>query len=234
MQQHLEPQATPSSDEHRLGGSSPRTAAAVPQHEQRRAFEAALARRIAALLGSSKTMAPAVGLLLHFQELAALACDREAVLGELAAAGQLGLAMCWADQLGPSFQVLHLWIPRGFLHGRYSWFWANRAFSGWVAEDVSAVVICCGGKQVVWNPWAFRTCQTPLLPACTDQDEAVAAECAGKAVRGGRPPEGRLHGGEVLRAASRLPYPATGLPGAHPAAPHGQAAVGRSHQHNRR
>jgi hypothetical protein len=65
-----------------------------------------LARRIAGLLGSSKTMSPAVGLLLHFRELAAQACDRQAVLGELAAAGQLGLAMCWADQLGPTFQVL--------------------------------------------------------------------------------------------------------------------------------
>ena len=110
VQQGLRAQATLSSDERTLEVALPIAAAATPQHEQhegeRSAFEAALARRIAGLLGSSKTMSPAVGLLLHFRELAAQACDRQAVLGELAAAGQLGLAMCWADQLGPTFQVL--------------------------------------------------------------------------------------------------------------------------------
>ncbi len=107
MQQELQAQAALSSDKDSLGVAQPNAAAATPQHGvERRAFEAALARRIAGLLGSSKTMSPAVGLLLHFRELAAQACDRQAVLGELAAAGQLGLAMCWADQLGPTFQVL--------------------------------------------------------------------------------------------------------------------------------
>ena len=107
MQQELQAQAALSSDKDSLGVAQPNAAAATPQHGvERRASEAALARRIAGLLGSSKTMSPAVGLLLHFRELAAQACDRQAVLGELAAAGQLGLAMCWADQLGPTFQVL--------------------------------------------------------------------------------------------------------------------------------
>lgn len=83
--------------------------AAEPQHagesQCRAAFEQGLAARIRELLGVIKTQSPAVALLLQLRDLAARHFDREAISRQLLSAGQLGLAIRWASELGPSFQV---------------------------------------------------------------------------------------------------------------------------------
>jgi hypothetical protein len=78
---------------------------AAGEQRSRAGFEEGLAVRIRELLGANKTMSPAVALLLQLRGLAAAHFDREAVSGQLLGAGQLGLAIRWASELGPSFQV---------------------------------------------------------------------------------------------------------------------------------
>ena len=90
---------------HASSASSACTASTASQPQSRAAFEEGFAERIRELLSIPKTRSPAVVLLLQFSNLAAQHFDREAILGQLAAAGQLALAIRWATELGPSFQV---------------------------------------------------------------------------------------------------------------------------------
>jgi len=68
-------------------------------------IQAELAEKIRQNVGSSKTLTPAVLLLMHFSDVGLLHFNPEKLMGQLVAKGQSRLAEEWAKFLGHSFQV---------------------------------------------------------------------------------------------------------------------------------
>ena len=71
-----------------------------------REIQAKLAESIRPFIGSTKTLTPAVLLLMQFSDTAAVHFSAEKLMGRLVAQGQSRLAEEWAKSLGHSFQVL--------------------------------------------------------------------------------------------------------------------------------
>ena len=71
-----------------------------------REVQAELAESIKQYTGSTKTLTPAVLLLMHFSDTALAHFSPENMMGQLVAQGQSRLAGEWAKLLGHSFQVL--------------------------------------------------------------------------------------------------------------------------------
>ena len=65
-----------------------------------------LARSIQPYVSSSKTLTPAVLLLMHFRAVGLLHFDPQKLMGQLVAKGQARLAEEWAPDLGHAFQVI--------------------------------------------------------------------------------------------------------------------------------
>lgn len=75
-------------------------------HSGVRETQADLAESIRPFIGSTKTLTPAVLLLMQFSDTAAVHFSAEKLMGQLVAQGQSRLAEEWAKSLGHSFQVL--------------------------------------------------------------------------------------------------------------------------------
>ena len=75
-------------------------------HSGVRETQAELAESIKQYTGSTKTLTPAVLLLMHFSNTALVHFSPEKMMGRLVAQGQSRLAEEWAKSLGHSFQVL--------------------------------------------------------------------------------------------------------------------------------
>lgn len=78
---------------------------ASPKFATYKEFQRELARRLLALLDSSKSMKPALSMAEQFGELSAEYFQTKEVLEKLVAAGQIQLAMQWAAQSGREMQV---------------------------------------------------------------------------------------------------------------------------------
>ena len=66
-----------------------------------------LARSIQPFVSSSKTLTPAVLLLMHFRDVGLLHFNPQKLMGQLVAKGQARLAEEWAQDLGHAFQVIY-------------------------------------------------------------------------------------------------------------------------------
>ena len=73
---------------------------------QVREIQAELAESMKALVRSTKTLTPAVLLLMHFSEVGMSHFSPDKLMGQLVGQGQSRLAEEWAKSLGHSFQVL--------------------------------------------------------------------------------------------------------------------------------
>lgn len=132
-------------------------------HSGVREIQAQLAESIKQYIGSTKTLTPAVLLLMHFSDTALAHFSPENMMGRLVAQGQSRLAEEWAQSLGHSFQVL---LFSGL----------HLASLSWVDDDA---ISCIYNRIFVWHLRisGLRQLQSHLLQCCMLWQVKLVEEC---------------------------------------------------------